>query len=409
MDTLSYTPDAQNLPADPTGRRGLFIVVEGGDGAGKTTQLTLLNEALSARGYRVITTREPGGTEIGEKLRALVLEAGQGTIDDRAEALIFAASRADHASQLIRPALAEGAIVLSDRYIDSSAAYQGVGRDLGIETIVDLSRWATADLVPDATLLLSVPLSAEQERMDQRGTVDRIEAEGAAFKARIHGAFEQIAREDTNGSHRIIDGVGTIEQVHARVLKVIEPLLATREPGGTEIGEKLRALVLEAGQGTIDDRTEALIFAASRAAHASQLIRPALAEGAIVLSDRYIDSSAAYQGVGRDLGIETIVDLSRWATADLVPDATLLLSVPLSAEQERMDQRGTVDRIEAEGAAFKARIHGAFEQIAREDANGSHRIIDGVGTIEQVHARVLEVIEPLLAARELVRTGQEDS
>ena len=229
MDTLSYTPDAQNLPADPTGRRGLFIVVEGGDGAGKTTQLTLLNEALSARGYRVITTREPGGTEIGEKLRALVLEAGQGTIDDRAEALIFAASRADHASQLIRPALAEGAIVLSDRYIDSSAAYQGVGRDLGIETIVDLSRWATADLVPDAALLLSVPLSAEQERMDQRGTVDRIEAEGAAFKARIHGAFEQIAREDTNGSHRIIDGVGTIEQVHARVLKVIEPLLATRE------------------------------------------------------------------------------------------------------------------------------------------------------------------------------------
>lgn len=229
MDTLSYTPDAQNLPTDPTGRRGLFIVVEGGDGAGKTTQLALLNEALSARGYRVITTREPGGTEIGEKLRALVLEAGQGTIDDRTEALIFAASRAAHASQLIRPALAEGAIVLSDRYIDSSAAYQGVGRDLGVETIVDLSRWATADLVPDATLLLSVPLSAEQERMDQRGTVDRIEAEGAAFKARIHGAFEQIAREDANGSHRIIDGVGTIDEVHARVLEVIEPLLAARE------------------------------------------------------------------------------------------------------------------------------------------------------------------------------------
>ena len=182
-------------------------MVEGGDGAGKTTQLALLNEALSARGYRVITTREPGGTEIGESA-SLVLEAGQGTIDDRTEALIFAASRAAHASQLIRPSLAEGAIVLSDRYIDSSAAYQGVGRDLGIETIVDLSRWATADLVPDATLLLSVPLSAEQERMDQRGTVDRIEAEGAAFKARIHGAFEQIAREDANGSHRIIDGVG---------------------------------------------------------------------------------------------------------------------------------------------------------------------------------------------------------
>lgn len=110
MDTLSYTPlPAPETPdsANPANRRGLFIVVEGGDGAGKTTQLTLLDEALRARGYRVVTTREPGGTEIGEKLRALVLEAGQGAIDDRTEALIFAASRAAHAAQLIRPALAE--------------------------------------------------------------------------------------------------------------------------------------------------------------------------------------------------------------------------------------------------------------------------------------------------------------
>lgn len=231
MDTLSYTPlPAPETPdsANPANRRGLFIVVEGGDGAGKTTQLALLDEALRARGYRVVTTREPGGTEIGEKLRALVLEAGQGAIDDRTEALIFAASRAAHAAQLIRPALAEGAIVLCDRYIDSSAAYQGVGRSLGVNTIVDLSRWATADLVPDATLLLSVPLRAEQERMTERGTVDRIEAEGAEFKARIHSAFEWIAREDSNGSHCIVDGVGTIEEVHARVLGVVKPLLNQR-------------------------------------------------------------------------------------------------------------------------------------------------------------------------------------
>lgn len=244
MDTLSYTPASsprrsaltdssagvfRDASGDLSGRPGLFIVVEGGDGAGKTTQLALLERALSTRGYRVMTTREPGGTEIGEKLRSLVLEAGQGTIDERTEALIFAASRAAHASQLIRPALAEGAIVLCDRYIDSSAAYQGVGRNLGVETIVNLSRWATADLVPDATLLLSVPLRAEQERMTARGTVDRIEAEGAEFKARIHAAFERIAREDANGSHRIIDGVGTIAEVHARVLQVIEPLLKERE------------------------------------------------------------------------------------------------------------------------------------------------------------------------------------
>ena len=124
-----------------------------------------------------------------------------------------------------------------------------------------------------------------------------------------------------------------------------------------------------------------------------------------MLCDRYIDSSAAYQGVGRDLGMNTIVDLSRWATADLVPDATLLLSVPLRAEQERMTERGTVDRIEAEGADFKARIHSAFERIAREDSNGSHRIVDGVGTIDEVHARVLEVVEPLLGQRILDRSA----
>ena len=208
---------------------GLFIVVEGGDGAGKTTQLALLKKHSAPADTVSSPPANPAAPRSARSCEPSSLKRVRVPLTTAPTALIFAASRAAHASQLIRPALAEGAIVLSDRYIDSSAAYQGVGRDLGVETIVDLSRWATANLVPDATLLLSVPLSAEQERMDQRGTVDRIEAEGAAFKARIHGAFEQIAREDANGSHRIIDGVGTIEQVHARVLEVIEPLLALRE------------------------------------------------------------------------------------------------------------------------------------------------------------------------------------
>ena len=154
-DSLSYTPGAADHPRVSDGTAtGLFIVFEGGDGSGKTTQLSLLADALTARGYTVITTREPGGTEIGEKLRDLVLSNSGDPVDARTEALIFAASRAAHAAQKIRPALAAGAVVLSDRYIDSSAAYQGAGRSLGVENIIDLSRWATSNLLPDTTLFL---------------------------------------------------------------------------------------------------------------------------------------------------------------------------------------------------------------------------------------------------------------
>ena len=137
-DSLHYTP--QSTPAQPGSapdRRGLFIVFEGGDGAGKTTQLARLQTALETQGYTVIATREPGGTPLGEALRDLVLKHGSNKVDARAEALIFAASRAAHAAQKIRPALAAGTVVLSDRYLDSSAAYQGLGRNLGKDTITD--------------------------------------------------------------------------------------------------------------------------------------------------------------------------------------------------------------------------------------------------------------------------------
>ena len=214
-DSLSYTPGTADHPRVSDGTpTGLFIVFEGSDGSGKTTQLSLLADALTARGYTVITTREPGGTEIGEKLRDLVL--------------IFAASRAAHAAQKIRPALAAGAVVLSDRYIDSSAAYQGAGRSLGVESIIDLSRWATSNLLPDATLFLEVPPAASEQRVSVRGTTDRIEAENTQFKARTHTAFTDLAHAETTGPHTVIDGSGTIEQVHERVLAAITPLLAQR-------------------------------------------------------------------------------------------------------------------------------------------------------------------------------------
>ena len=145
-------------------RAGLFIAVEGGDGAGKSTQAAELAKALESRGLTVLRTREPGGTPIGEKLRSLVLDHGHGHIDAHTEALIFAASRAAHANQMIRPALERGEIVLTDRYIDSSVAYQGAGRDLGEEAVRSLNEWATEGLEPHLTVLLDVDPAEGRER-----------------------------------------------------------------------------------------------------------------------------------------------------------------------------------------------------------------------------------------------------
>lgn len=223
-DSLKYTPPT--TAPDPT--PGVFIVFEGGDGAGKSTQLVRLAEALRQAGHDVVTTREPGGTEIGEKLRALVLDHGNGTIDARTEVLIFAASRAAHAEQLIRPAIDQGKIVLCDRYIDSSAAYQGAGRGLGIDTVVDLSRWATADLLPDLTILLDVPLTAGRDRSGARGAADRMESESDDFHSAIHRTFGQLAGESQR-AYAVIDGQQGIEQVHQNVLYAVEKLLKERD------------------------------------------------------------------------------------------------------------------------------------------------------------------------------------
>ena len=135
---------------------GAFVVFEGGDGAGKSTQCRLLADALRARGLEVVVTREPGGTPIGEAIREVLLGAGSDGMAARTEALLFAAARAEHAASLIRPAVARGAVVISDRYLDSSVAYQGAARGLGEDRIAELSLWATEDLVPDLTVLLDV-------------------------------------------------------------------------------------------------------------------------------------------------------------------------------------------------------------------------------------------------------------
>jgi dTMP kinase len=208
---------------------GLFIAFEGGDGAGKSTQAARLADALESRGLRVLRTREPGGTPIGEKLRSLVLDHGHGEIDAHTEALIFAASRAAHATQVIRPALERGEIVLTDRYIDSSVAYQGAGRDLGKDAVRALNEWATSGLQPHLTVLLDVdPAMGRQRRTAGDAAEDRLESEADDFHGRIREAFLELAASRP-GSYLVLPAHLPVGELAAAILARVDALLANPE------------------------------------------------------------------------------------------------------------------------------------------------------------------------------------
>ena len=172
---------------------GSFIVFEGGEGAGKSTQETALAQWLEGLGMSVVRTREPGGTPAGEAIRTIVLSNDYAGLTDRAEALLFAAARGEHAEQIIRPALEAGSIVVCDRYLDSSVAYQGYGRGLGPDYVRNLSLWATRDLVPNLTVLLDVDPSIGLSRVQ---SPDRLESEPIEYHQRVRQAFVDIAAEN---------------------------------------------------------------------------------------------------------------------------------------------------------------------------------------------------------------------
>lgn len=221
MSSNSDTSAARGTTAN-----GIFIAFEGGDGAGKSTQVRLLADRLRQAGRTVLTTREPGGTPIGEKLRSLVLDHGHGDIDARTEALIFAASRAAHAEQVIRPALERGEVVLTDRYIDSSVAYQGGGRDLGTERIRGLNAWATGQLWPKLTVLLDVaPHEGRQRRTAGAALEDRLEAEADAFHDHIRRAFLELAGSDPE-HYLVLDAALPVEELAAAVAQRVDELWA---------------------------------------------------------------------------------------------------------------------------------------------------------------------------------------
>jgi dTMP kinase len=198
---------------------GWFICFEGGDGAGKSTQVRLLAEALGRRGREVVVTRQPGGTPLGSQIRQLVLHGDH--VAARAEALLFAADKAHHVDQLIAPALAAGKVVITDRYTDSSIAYQGAGRDLGADEIRALQHWAVGGVLPDLTIVLDV--SPEVGRSRRGDLHDRLESEADAFHAAVRRGFLDLAAQDP-GRYLVVDAALPVEQVHARVAAAVERL-----------------------------------------------------------------------------------------------------------------------------------------------------------------------------------------
>lgn len=215
---------------------GRFIAFEGGEGAGKSTQARLLAEALRALGRGVAVTREPGGTPGAEAIRALLLappgakDGGAGWTPE-AEALLFAAARADHVAHLIRPTLARGEWVICDRFVDSSRAYQGGAGGLGDEAILALHQFGSGGLRPDLVILLEADeaLAAERLRARDGDTSDAIGGRGLAYHRAVAARFRRLAEDDPQG-FAIIDGTGSPAAVHARVMAALAPLLEARAP-----------------------------------------------------------------------------------------------------------------------------------------------------------------------------------
>lgn len=207
--------------------RGQFISFEGGEGAGKSTQARLLADVLRGRGLKVVVTREPGGTEGAEAIRALLLGTDGAGWGARAEALLFAAARADHVERLIRPALAAGQWVICDRFLDSSRAYQGGGGGLSDNDVLTLHGIGSLGLLPDLTLLVEVDPAEASRRLAERdgGASDRIGGRGADYHAKVAAAFRQFAAAEPDRFSRI-DGNGSAEQTHAAVLRAVAGLPA---------------------------------------------------------------------------------------------------------------------------------------------------------------------------------------
>jgi dTMP kinase len=208
---------------------GTFITLEGIDGSGKTTQLRLLAQYLRSQGCELLLTREPGGTPVGLRLRAALLDV-QGEVDPLTELLVFAADRAQHVRQVIRPAIEKGAVLISDRYADATRAYQGAGRGFSAELISEIIQLATEGLVPDLTILFDVTIEESASRTARRSSKnqrDRLDIEKADFHSRVREEYLRIARAEPDRV-KVIDTTGTIDETQQKLRDIVVPFLLER-------------------------------------------------------------------------------------------------------------------------------------------------------------------------------------
>ena len=227
-----YQPDQpQHANGHEPARGGLFLALEGGEGAGKTTQARMLAIWLREQGFDVVTTREPGATKVGMRLRALLLDTAHAGMSPRAEALMYAADRAEHVASVISPALARGAVVITDRYTDSSLAYQGAARGLRNDDVAWLSRWATGGLTPDLTIVLDLPPQAGLGRRES--SADRLEAEPPAFHERVRAGFLALARAEPE-RYLVLDATRPAAELTAEIQDRLRDMLPDPVPATAE-------------------------------------------------------------------------------------------------------------------------------------------------------------------------------
>ncbi len=208
---------------------GFFISFEGIEGSGKSTQVTLLAQALCSQGYEIVVTREPGGTAVGRVLRRLLLESSSAPLASGTELLLMLADRAQHVQEIVAPALRANKIVISDRFVDSTTAYQGYGRGVELALLTQLNAFACAGCMPALTLVLDLPVSEGLHRVRQRQSgregTDRFEAESVAFHERVRTGFLEVARAEPQRVH-LLDAVRPAEMIHQEILTIVQNCLA---------------------------------------------------------------------------------------------------------------------------------------------------------------------------------------
>lgn len=197
---------------------GLFITMEGPDGSGKSTQIALLKQYLEEKGYETILSREPGGTEISEKIRSVILDKENASMGYMTELLLYSAARAQLIEEVIKPALESGKAVICDRFVDSSAVYQGIGRNLGVDLVYHVNEYAIQGIMPDITFFIDIEAAEGIRRKKNQAQLDRMELESLAFHEKVAEGYRALAQRFPERIKRI-DGMMSIEQIHARIIK----------------------------------------------------------------------------------------------------------------------------------------------------------------------------------------------